>query len=110
MVTKRTDPAIYGEKKQSCPKCKAQQLTCLHTFVLLFITHQVNARSVVGLVDSRAEALVAATSTDVSGTRPVEGDVPVERHLCHGCLEALQRAGFLQAQIWPYISGGVTLE
>lgn len=87
----------------------SKTLTCLHAFILLFITHHVDTRSVIGFVDSRAEALVAATSTDDSGTRPVEGDVPVERYLCHGCLEALQRAGLLQAQIGPDISCGVTL-
>lgn len=84
-------------------------LTRLHAFVVLFIAHHVHTGSVVGFVDSRTEALVATTSTDDSGTRPVEGDVPVERHLRHGCLETLQRAGLLQTQIGPYVSCGVTL-
>lgn len=83
-------------------------LTRLHAFILLFITHRVNTGSVVGFVDSRAEALVAAASTDDSGTGPVERDVPVERRLCHGRLEALQRTGLLQAQIRADISCGVT--
>lgn len=53
--------------------------------------------AIVGLVNGGTEALIAAASADHVGSRPMEGQVTL-LHLRHGRLEALQRAGLLQAQ------------
>lgn len=82
-----------------------QQLTCLHALVVFFCGGD---RPVVGLVDCRAEALVAAPAPDDARAGPVEGEVPVEGHLGDGCLEALQGARLLQAEGGPQVLGGGT--
>lgn len=66
-------------------------LTRLHALVVLFGRR----RPVVGFVDGCPEALVAAAPSDDAGAWPVEGEVPVERHLGDSRLEALQGAGLL---------------
>lgn len=66
-------------------------LTCLHALVVFFR----RGRPVVGFVDGRPEALVAAAPPDYTRARPVEGEVPVQGHLGDGRLEALERAGLL---------------
>lgn len=79
-------------------------LTCLHALVVFLRRH----RPVVGLVDGRPEALVAAPPPDDAGAGPVEGEVPVEGHLGDGRLEALQRAGLLQAERRAHVLRGRT--
>lgn len=70
---------------------KGGYLTCLHALIIFFRC----SWSVVGFVDGCSEALVAAPPPDYTGSRPVEGEVPIEGYLGNSRLEALERAGLL---------------
>lgn len=58
-------------------------LTSFHAFIII-ICH----RFIVWFVYGSSEALVAASSSDDSWARAVEGNVPIQSHLSHGCLQA----------------------
>lgn len=68
------------------------QMSLFHTIVIF-------GRPIIGFINSRSEALVAASSPDHILTWTVEGEELVfSVNLRHGRLEALQRAGLLQAE------------
>lgn len=62
-------------------------------------------RAVVGLVDGRAEALVAAAAADHVRPGPVEREL-VLAHLGHRRLQALQGAGLFQSQSGAEVLAG----
>lgn len=79
-------------------------LTSLHALVIVVC----GSWSVVGFVNGCPEAFVAATPPDDAGAGPVEWEVPVEGDLRNSSLEALKRAGLLEAQRWSDIFCGRT--
>lgn len=57
--------------------------------------------TIIGLIDSCSEALVAASPSDHIRARTVEGEeLVLSVDFWHGCLETLQWAGLLQAEGW----------
>lgn len=58
-------------------------LTSFHAFIVIICY-----RFIIRFVYGSSEALIAASSSDNSRARAVEGNITIQSHLSNGCLQA----------------------